>query len=72
VRAKPKPPDSSLATAIRVARRIAIRTGSAPHRFTSLWAVVVGERVFVRSWSVKPRSWYRTLLVEPHGVLQLQ
>jgi len=37
-----------------------------------MWAVVVGDRVFVRSWSVKPRSWYRTLLVEPHGVLQLK
>ena len=55
--------------AIRDARRVAIRAGKAPHRFTSLWAVVVDERVFVRSWSVKPRSWYRTLLVEPRGVL---
>jgi hypothetical protein len=57
---------------VRSARRVAIRAGSAAHRFTSLWAVVVGDRVFVRSWSVKPRSWYRTLLVEPHGVLQLK
>lgn len=67
---KPKPP-GWLAT-VRSARRVAIRAGSAAHRFTSLWAVVVGDRVFVRSWSVKPRSWYRTLLVEPHGVLQLK
>lgn len=71
VRAKAKA-DSSLLAMIRDARRIAIRAGSAPHRFTSLWAVVVGERVFVRSWSVKPRSWYRTLLVEPSGVLQVK
>lgn len=71
VRAKAKA-DSSLLATIRDARRIAIRAGSAPHRFTSLWAVVVGERVFVRSWSVKPRSWYRTLLVEPSGVLQVK
>jgi hypothetical protein len=63
---------SDLADVIRVARRVAIRAGSAPHRFTSLWAVVVGERVFVRSWSVKPRSWYRTLRLEPKGVLQVQ
>jgi len=72
VRTTPKPPASSLAATVRDARRIAIRAGSAPHKFTSLWAVVVGDRVFVRSWSVKPRSWYRTLLVEPRGVLQLK
>ena len=72
MRTKPKPSDSSLLATIRAARRVAIRAGSAPHRFTSMWAVVVGDRVFVRSWSVKPRSWYRTLLVEPHGVLQLK
>jgi hypothetical protein len=65
-------PTSSLPAAIHAARRIAIRAGSAPHRFTSLWAVVVDGRVFVRSWSVKPRSWYRTLLVEPHGVARLK
>ncbi len=72
MRTKPKPSDSSLVETIRDARRVAIRAGSTAHRFTSMWAVVVGERVFVRSWSVKPRSWYRTLLVEPHGVLQLK
>jgi hypothetical protein len=72
VPAQPKAPGSSLIAAIHDARRIAIRAGYVPHKFTSLWAVVVGARVFVRSWSVKPRSWYRTLLVEPHGVLQLK
>jgi hypothetical protein len=72
VRTTPKLSGSSLLATIRDARRVAIRAGSAPRRFTSMWAVVVGDRVFVRSWSVKPRSWYRTLLVEPHGVLQLK
>jgi len=72
MRAGSRPSASSLVATIRDARRIAIRAGSAPHRFTSVWAVVVGARVFVRSWSVKPRSWYRALLVEPHGVLQLK
>jgi hypothetical protein len=32
---------------------------------------VVEKRVFVRSWSIKPRSWYRTLLVEPHGMIDV-
>ncbi len=62
----------TLIAAIHGARRIALVAGSKPHRFTSLWAVVVDGRVFVRSWSVKPRSWYRTLLEEPRGVLKLR
>jgi hypothetical protein len=61
-----------LVDAIRDARQIALVAGSKPHRFTSLWAVVVDGRVFVRSWSVKPRSWYRTLLEEPQGVLKVR
>ena len=31
--------------------------------------VVVERRVFVRSWSMKPRSWWRTFLVDPYGRL---
>ena len=27
--------------------------------------------MFVRSWSLKPRSWYRTFLEEPRGAIQL-
>jgi hypothetical protein len=27
----------------------------------------VEGRVFVRSWSIKPRSWWRTFLEDPHG-----
>jgi hypothetical protein len=33
--------------------------------------VVVQGRVFVRSWSLKPRSWYRTFLEEPRGVVHV-
>jgi hypothetical protein len=50
---------------------VRIRAGNAPHRFIGIWAVVVDERVFVRSWSIKRRSWYRTFLEEPLGVLQV-
>jgi hypothetical protein len=65
-------PAETLVGAIEGARRVALVAGSEPHRFTSLWAVVVDGRVFVRSWSVKPRSWYRTLLEEPRGVLKVR
>lgn len=60
-----------LVTAIRDGSSIAIRAGSRPHRFIRIWAVVVEGRVFVRSWSFKPRSWYRTLLAQPRGVVQV-
>ncbi len=68
-------PASRIATDVVAAIRgdwsIAIRAGSKPHRFIRVWAVVVGGRVFARSWSLKPRSWYRTLLVERHGVVRV-
>ncbi|HET9315042.1 MAG TPA: DUF2255 family protein [Vicinamibacteria bacterium] len=52
---------------IRTGMVIGIRAGRAPHRFIGIWAVVVEDRVFVRSWSLKPRSWWRTFLDEPRG-----
>jgi hypothetical protein len=41
------------------------------HRFIGIWGVVVEGRLFVRSWSMKARSWYRTFLKDPRGFLQL-
>ena len=37
------------------------------HRVIGVWVVVVEKRVFVRSWSMKPRSWWRTFVEDPHG-----
>jgi hypothetical protein len=31
----------------------------------------VKDRLFVRSWSVKPNGWYRTFLKEPRGTIQV-
>jgi hypothetical protein len=56
-----------LIAAVRADWSIAIRVGSKRHRFIRIWAVVVRGRVFVRSWGLKPRGWYRTLLEEPSG-----
>src|SRR5437667_8384298 len=58
--------------AIRDGPALGIRAGAQPHRFTRIWAVVVEGRVFVRSWSLKPRSWYRTFLEEPRGAIQVE
>jgi len=52
---------------IRKDKILGIRAGREPHRVIGIWAVVVEGRVFVRSWSLKPRSWYRTFLEDPYG-----
>lgn len=57
--------------AIDKGKILGIRAGTQPHRFIGIWAVVVEGRVFVRSWSLKPRSWYRTFLEEPRGTLSI-
>jgi hypothetical protein len=60
-------PDSVLES-IRKEKIIGIRAGSI-HRIIGIWAVVVEGRVFVRSYSMKPRSWWRTFLEDPHGIM---
>jgi hypothetical protein len=55
---------------IRKEKIVGIRAGREPtHRVIGVWAVVVEGRVFARSWSLKPRSWWRTFLEEPQGSL---
>src|SRR6059058_2316435 len=63
-------PDDVL-TAIRDGKILGIRAGSQPHRFIGIWAVVVEGRVFVRSWSLKARSWYPAFLEEPRGAINV-
>jgi len=63
-------PDKILAS-LRVDKILGIRAGTKPHRIIGIWSVVVERRVFVRSWSLKPRSWFRTFLEDPHGVIQV-
>jgi hypothetical protein len=60
---------ASVLAAIRDGQVIGIRAGSAPHRVIAIWAVVVQGRVFVRSWGVKARSWFRTFLEDPRGII---
>lgn len=70
MKAKRRFPNDILA-AIRDGKILGLRAGTQPHRFIGIWAVVVEGRVFVRSWSLKPRSWYRTFLEEPRGTVQV-
>ena len=53
---------------LRDGKMVGIRAGN-EHRFIGIWVVVVEGRVFVRSWSLKPRSWYRSFLEEPRGTI---
>ena len=59
----------SVLEAIDGGKMLRIRAGAGDHRFSGIWAVVVEGRVFVRSWSVKPRSWWRTFREEPRGAV---
>jgi hypothetical protein len=55
---------------IRKEKILGVRAGSeSTHRVIGIWAVVVEGRVFARSWSMKPRSWWRTFLEDPHGTV---
>ena len=56
---------------LRQSKGLRIRAGTGSHRFIGIWVVVVNDRVFVRSWSVNPRGWYRTFLEEPRGTVQI-
>lgn len=58
-------------SAIRNAKILGIRAGTKPHRLIGIWAVVVENRVFVRSWSLKKRGWYSAFLEEPVGVIEV-
>src|SRR3970040_156371 len=63
--------ENDVLSSIRTGRILGIRAGTEPHRTIGIWAVVVEDRVFVRSWSLKPRSWYRTFREEPRGVIEV-
>jgi len=60
-------PNEILAT-IHKEKILGIRAGKdSTHRVIGIWAVVVEGRVFVRSWSLKPRSWWRVFLEDSYG-----
>ena len=55
-------PEETLNT-IRKEKIFGLRAGrESAHRVIGVWAVVVEGRVFVRSWGMKPRSWWRVFL----------
>ena len=59
----------SIVEEINKSKIIGLKAGLEPHRFIGIWCVVVENRVFVRSWSVKEKSWFRTFLEDPRGAI---
>ena len=58
--------------AIHASKAIGIRAGArSDHRFIGIWAVVVSGRVFARSWRLKEGGWYRRLVDDPVGTIQI-
>ena len=58
--------------AIDAAKILGLRAGlRSDHRFVGIWPVVVGGRVFGRSWSLEPGGWFSTFVVDPRGTMQI-
>jgi len=70
--ATPRRFPAEIVTAIRDCQVLGIRAGDGHHRIIGIWAVVVEDRVFVRSWSLKPHGWYRTFREEPRGTITIE
>jgi hypothetical protein len=60
-----------LLNALKKSKGIRVRAGTGSHRFIGIWFVIVADRVFARSWSVKSDGWYRTFLKERRGAIQV-
>jgi hypothetical protein len=52
-------------------KALRIRAGNGTHRFIGIWFVIVEQRVFVRSWSIKPDGWYRAFLSDSRGAIKV-
>jgi hypothetical protein len=71
IRAKSTKFPKQVVEAIRDGKILGIQAGTKPHRIIGIWAVVVEGRVFVRSYSLNPRSWWRTFQEEPRGIIEV-
>lgn len=61
---------STLLKTLSDAKILGIRAGT-EHGYTGVWVVVVGGRVFARSWNDKPTGWFRALRHDPDGTIQV-
>lgn len=66
----PKRFSRRIVDAIDAASILGVRAG-AEHRFVGVWPVVVGGRVYARSWGVSRNGWFHAFLEEPNGAIQV-
>lgn len=57
--------------ALRDGKYLRVRAGNEAHKFIGIWVVVVDGRAFVRSWGLKPRSWWRTFVKQRRGAIEV-
>lgn len=68
----PKRLSRAVVAAIDACKIVGIKAGAkSDHKFIGVWPVVVGGRVYARSWTLKNDGWYRTFLEDPLGVIQV-
>jgi hypothetical protein len=49
-----------------------IRAGArSEHRFLGVWPIVVGDRLYARSWTMQKDGWNQSFLDDPRGVIQV-
>ena len=61
-----------LLAAIAASKILGIRAGArSDHRFIGIWAVVVGDRVYARSWTQDTDGWYRAFVEDPLGTIHV-
>lgn len=62
--------DSETLDRIRGTKYLWIRAGEG-HRFVGIWGVVVANRLFIRSWNVRPGGWHQVFAHEKRGAIRL-
>ncbi len=68
----PKRFSRAVVAAADAAKIAGIKAGAkSDHKFVGVWPVVVGGRVYARSWTLTTGGWYRTFLEDPLGILQV-
>jgi predicted DNA-binding protein (MmcQ/YjbR family) len=50
---------------------LGIRAGDASHRFTGVWVVTAGGRVYVRSWTLAKGGWHARVVQEGAATVQI-
>ena len=55
---------------INVTQITSLRAGKDRSKFTGIWMVVVGDRIFGRSYNLSERSWYTTFINGDDGDLK--